>query len=205
MGAAAMPIMVGMQVAGAALNAVGTYQGMQAQAANAAYQAQVARNNSDIAKQNYDLESDSGQIQAENFGMRTRSVIGAAKAQQGASGVDVNSGSAVDVRAGAAEIGELDALSIRSNAARRAYGYEVAATSDTAQAGLLQDQSENLKSAAPMAAFSSLLSAAGGAGASYTKYYNVGGLSGGGTGAPGGDSALNADSTATLSLMPTDI
>lgn len=56
-----------------------------------------------------------------------RGLIGSQRAGFAAQGVDVGSGSAVDVQADAAYLGELDALTIRNNAAREAWGYEVEA------------------------------------------------------------------------------
>lgn len=165
--------MMGMAVAGAGITAAGKYSQGQATANNAAYQAQVAANNAKIAKQNEELEVESGEISAANSEMKTRARVGATLAGQGASGVDVNSGSFVGVRAGEAELGELDALTIRSNAARRAYGYAVQATQDTAQSGLLETESAQAKKAAPWTAAASLLSSASSIGPKYAMFNQV--------------------------------
>lgn len=157
MGAALPIIGLGAGIGGGILNAVGSYDSMKAQAANAAYQAQVAANNAAIAKQNEELEVQSGEVQAANQEMKTRSTVGTTLASQGASGVDVNSGSSVAVRSAEAELGMLDALTIRSNEARKAYGYAVAATSDTAESGLLTQESEQASAAAPISALGSFL------------------------------------------------
>jgi len=55
-------------------------------------------------------------------------LIGTQTAATAANNIDVNYGSAVDVRADAAFLGEMDALTIRTNAAREAWGFNVAAT-----------------------------------------------------------------------------
>jgi flagellin-like hook-associated protein FlgL len=68
--------------------------------------------------------------------MKTRAEIGSAKAFQGASGLNVNTGSAVDVRQSMTEIGYYDQQTIRANAAKTAWGYEVEATQDEAQGAL---------------------------------------------------------------------
>lgn len=52
-------------------------------------------------------------------------MIGSQRAGIAASGVDVNYGSAVDVQADTKHLGELDALTMRTNAAREAWGYQV--------------------------------------------------------------------------------
>jgi hypothetical protein len=62
---------------------------------------------------------------------RTGQLIGAQRAAAGAQGVEVNSGSSVDAQADAARTGELDALTIRNNAARSAWGYQVQSFADT--------------------------------------------------------------------------
>lgn len=63
-----------------------------------------------------------------------KGVIGSQRAAQGASGVDVNDGSSLDVQADTAYTGELDAITIRANAAREAWGYQVAASNERASA-----------------------------------------------------------------------
>lgn len=63
----------------------------------------------------------------QRFRSSVRVLIGSQVASQAASNIDVGFGSAVDVQADAAELGELDALTIRTNAAREAWGYKVQA------------------------------------------------------------------------------
>jgi hypothetical protein len=57
----------------------------------------------------------------------TERVIGAQRVGFAAQHVDVNTGSALDVQADAAYLGELDVVTIRNNAAKEAYGYKVEA------------------------------------------------------------------------------
>jgi hypothetical protein len=57
----------------------------------------------------------------------TEGVIGSQRTSLAAQNVDVNKGSSLDVQADAAYLGELDALTIRNNAAKEAYGYTVQA------------------------------------------------------------------------------
>lgn len=109
-------------------------QQYNAQAAEQNYQAQITINNQTTATQNADVTMAAGEQQADNEGLKSRANAGAIKAGQAASGVDVNSGSAVDVQTSAREVGQLDALTVRSNAAREAYGYQVAASNYGAQA-----------------------------------------------------------------------
>lgn len=184
--------MMGVAVAGGAMAAKSKMDSAAAQSSNAAYQAQVAENNAKIANTNAELETQSGEIQAANNEMKTRSKVGTTMAQQGASGVDVNSGSSVGVRAGESELGMLDSLTIRSNAARRAYGYQVAATGDTAQSGLLTTESQQIKEAAPWQAGASLLSSASSVGGKFASFQNAN--PGGGGGILTGPAAIGLDS-----------
>lgn len=68
-----------------------------------------------------------GTIDENQFRQQVRGLIGRQRADIAASGVDVGFGSAVDVQADAAHLGELDALQIRQNARREAWGYKVQA------------------------------------------------------------------------------
>ncbi len=68
-----------------------------------------------------------GADEEQRYRANVRGLIGSQRAGFAAQGVDVGQGSAVDVQADAAYLGELDALTIRNNAAREAWGYEVEA------------------------------------------------------------------------------
>jgi hypothetical protein len=155
---------------GSGVSAYGAEQQGQAQAKNAMYQAQVARNNAVIAKQNEQWEVASGEVKAGIEGMKTRAVVGGEKAAQGASGIDVNTGSSVKVRAATAELGALDAMTIRSNSARSAYGYEVKAVSDEAEAGLLTTEAQQFKEAGDVSALGTFLSGASSVGGKFASF-----------------------------------
>jgi hypothetical protein len=170
MGALMAPLALVGGLAGAGITAAGQYGSMQAQSANAAYQAQVAAMNSKIALSNASMETQSGEIAASNQGMKTRAAVGTTLAQQSASGVDVNSGSAPKVRAAESELGLMDALTIRSTAAKKAYADTVAATSDTAESTLLRSEAAQASAAAPIGALGSFLSSASTVGNTYAKW-----------------------------------
>ena len=59
--------------------------------------------------------------------INVKRLIGAQRAAYGAQGVEVDSGSALDVQKDTAAMGELDAIIIRNNAAREAWGYRAQA------------------------------------------------------------------------------
>lgn len=158
---------------GGAISAAGAVQSGYAKSEAAAYQSQVAANNAKIAQQDATLDIQAGETAAVNRGLKTRAMVGQEKAAQGASGIDVNSGSAADVRAGTEELGMLDALTIRSDAAKRAYAKEVEATSDTAQSQLAKAESDQDVTAGWISGAGTLLSSASSVGSSWSKYQTL--------------------------------
>lgn len=95
------------------------------------------------------------------FRQGVRALIGSQRAAIGASGVDVNYGSSVDVQADAAFLGELDALTIRTNAAREAWGYKVQAADLRRRAQIARQEGVNLEAAGREAQAASRFQAAG--------------------------------------------
>lgn len=166
---------------GSGVAAVSSIQSGNQGAASARYNAQVAANNAETAKQNANFAGQEGDANAGIEQIKTRANVGSIKASQAANGIDVNTGSAVDVRSSAAEIGELNALNIRSNAARQAYGYQTQANSDVAQSQLDRQEAKYDAKAGYVKAGATLL---GGAAKSVTSgmwdnYLNGSSLNGG--------------------------
>ena len=58
----------------------------------------------------------------------TKGLIGSQRAALAAQGIEVDSGSALDVQTDSQTLGELDALTIRNNAAREAFGFTTQAS-----------------------------------------------------------------------------
>lgn len=128
-----------LPVAGLVLSAAGTLAGAvgqigqqnaQAQAASVAaaqaiYQSQVARQNQALMEQRAADALKRGQIAEENSRRLTRQRIGEQTARFAAQGVDLE-GSPAEILGDAAAAGEVDALTIRANAAREARDYKVA-------------------------------------------------------------------------------
>ena len=161
-------------LAGAGTSAFGTiYSGMATSDA-ASYQAQVASNNAQIAEQNAAYASKAGQAQAAAVSLKNAGKLGKIKTAQAANNIDVNSGSAVNVRASEREAGVLDTSTVLSNAELEAYGYRAKATGYTAESGLLTTQAEEAPIGAGIGATGSLLSGASSVGFKF-----------GGGGAPG--------------------
>jgi hypothetical protein len=158
-----------ISLAGAAIGAGGALFKGFASSSMYGYQAQIAQMNAQIARQNSAYESALGETQAQQSGMKTRAIIAETKAGQGASGLDLTSGTSVEVRASEAELGAEDQSMIRSNAARRAYGYEVQASQDVAQANLDKAASSNSIISGLFDAGSSILGGGGGIASRWLK------------------------------------
>lgn len=84
-----------------------------------------------------------GEIEEGIHRTKVKGIIGSQRAAFAAAGVDVNSGSAVDVQADSAKFGELDALTIRTNAAREAWGYKVGAEDMRARGKIARNQGDS--------------------------------------------------------------
>ncbi len=163
--------------AGLAISAASAVGGGIAQGNAAGYQAQVAKNNAQIAQQNAQVAIAAGETQAQTQSLKGAAQVGQIKATQAAGGIDVNTGSAVKVRASQAQVNQLDTLTTMRNAAMQAYGYQQQATSDTAQSSLLASEAEQAPIGGAAGAAGNLLSGASGVGFKF----------GGGGGGGGGD------------------
>lgn len=165
-----------LQVVGSVVSAFGALQAGQAQAGAAKFNSAVSKRNAAISRQNAQIVMQSGEAQAGIQEQKTRAVAGATKTNQAASGVDVNSGSAVDVQSSQAALGELDALTVRSNATREAYGYKVKATNEDAQSNLDDYEAKNDIQGSQIGAVGTFIGGAGDAASSYAQFKLAGSL-----------------------------
>jgi len=149
-----------LTAASVGMQALGSIQQGKAAAASAKYNAQVQQNNAEIARRNAQMAIEKGNAAASAEQQKTRANVGAIKAAQAASGVDVGSESAVDVRSSAAELGMLNTISIRSNAAREAYGYQTRELDALSQSQLDTAQGKSAKQAGYMDAGGTILGGA---------------------------------------------
>lgn len=104
-------------------------QNAQAQAASAAqaqavYQSQVARQNEELMRRQAADATQRGQVAEENRRRLTAQQLGQQTAALAGQGTDLE-GSPTDILGDTRAAGELDAQTIRANAAREAYGYQV--------------------------------------------------------------------------------
>ena len=159
------------------MQAFGAVKGFQADKAagkaaqnSANYNAAVSRNNAIIAQRNAQLAAQEGNAEVAAKQAETKAKIGAIAAQQGGSGVNMNTGSAVDVRSSASQTGQLSALNIRSSAVRKVYGYKQQESDYLSQAGLQEAEGKNARTAGDMNATTTLLGGLSQAGISWADY-----------------------------------
>lgn len=127
---------LGLGILGTGFQAYGAYRSAQAQKAQSEYQAGVARNNQIIAERNAQDAIKRGQAEEARHRLQVAQLKGTQRSVLAASGVELDDGSALDILGDTAELGELDALTIRSNAEREAYQARVQGMNYAAEAGL---------------------------------------------------------------------
>lgn len=151
---------IGLTLLGGLTSAYASFMGGEYQKQMYDYQAGVARLNQQIAAQNATYARTIGEQQAQAQGLAAGQRLGQIKTAQSASGLDVNSGSAVDVRTSQKELSAIDTATIRATAAKTAYNYEVAGVQFGAQAGLDTLAGQNARSAGMVSATSSIVGVA---------------------------------------------
>lgn len=124
------------------------------------YQAGISRMQAKFNKWNAKEAYDDGSFQGIQLGLKQRQQMGEIVAAQGASGIDVNSGSSVAVRESQEAINRMDQATLARNTAKKAYAYEVAASGDEAQASLYDTAAVNSRKEGKIAQIQSLISGA---------------------------------------------
>ncbi len=104
-----------------------TYAQTEALKAQSEIQKAQTEMNKEIAEYNAEEAIARGKDDENQFRKQIKKVIGSQRAAIGASGVEISSGSALEVQEDAAAIGEADALTIRQNARMEAMGYKMSA------------------------------------------------------------------------------
>ena len=165
---------MGASALGGILGAFGAESSAASSSAMYNYKAGLALMNQRINKQNAQWSLESGGINAMEAGLKASQEIGATKAAQGASGIDVNTGSAADTRKGQVAASEFDQNVIRFDAAKTAYGYEAKAAGDEAEANLDFMAASGAKTAGDIGAATSILGGATSVASKWTQGKTVG-------------------------------
>lgn len=155
---------------GFGLQAYGQKQAAKAQAGQFNYQAAVDRNNKIIADRQADDAIKRGDAEEEEHRRKVAQIKSDQRVGFAARGIDLGSDNVLDTLSDTAMLGELDALTIRSNAAREAYGYRVQGMNYEASAGNNSLAAKNAKSAGKTAMVSTLLSGASTVAGNYSDY-----------------------------------
>lgn len=125
-----------LSIAQTAFQVTSSIQQANAQKAQYAYDAQIAKNNARIAQQNADQKRQEGIEEERLTRIKALQNVGSQKAAIAANNIDVSSGNAVDALDDTYVMGDLDALTKRYNYETAALGYEQQANNYVNQANL---------------------------------------------------------------------
>lgn len=125
-----MPAMMAVS----SISSLGTaYAQSAAYKAKGVYDQSIADTNAKIAGLEATQTIEAGDVAASRATLKTQGTVGTRRAIAGASGTDVNTGSNLLTRIGDDFAGRIDALTIKNNAARQAWGFKTQALQDTYQ------------------------------------------------------------------------
>lgn len=133
----------GFQAGGALFSTIGAYNQSKATKASFEYQAAVERNNAVLAQQQSADAIRRGQQAEGNVRLRAAQVTSAQRARLAANGVALDEGSALSLLQDTEYMAEQDALTVRDNARREAWGYGVQGQNATNNASLLGTRASN--------------------------------------------------------------
>lgn len=156
-----------LMIAGTVVSGMGQIQQGNAAAASAKYNATVAEMNATLADRRAKDAIERGQVEEQQKRAQVAQLQGRQKAAMAANGVDLSFGSPLDTLVDTAVLGELDALTIRQNAAREAYDYQVQGVNSRADAGLSRMNAKSAKTGGYLAAGGTVL---GGGAKAYGQY-----------------------------------
>lgn len=116
----------------------GAYGQSEAMKAQGAFAKQTADANARLAQIKAQDAKSRGEAAAIQHLGKVDQMVSSQRAAQAANGVDINSGSAASVRSSSRMLGELDAQTIRNNAWREAWGYQVESNNQRSQGEFAQ-------------------------------------------------------------------
>jgi hypothetical protein len=146
-------LMVGSTIMGG----VSAIQQGNAQAAASNYNAQVSEMNATLADRRARDAILRGQEEEQRKRMEIGQLQGRQRAAMAANGVDLSFGSPLDTLVDTAIMGELDALTIRRNAAREAYDFDVQGVNLRSDAALSRANAKSAKTGGYLAAAGTVL------------------------------------------------
>ena len=127
-------VTLALAAASVAIGGVGAVYSAQASSAASTYNSQIASMNAELSTRRAKDAEARGAAAEQQKRLETAQLRGRQLAASAANGVDVAFGSPLDAMIDSAALGELDALTIRRNAAREAYDSQVQAVNGKAEA-----------------------------------------------------------------------
>ncbi len=168
LGALATPLLIASTAIGIGSTIIQTSSAIN----QANYQQQVALRQQQIDEDNAVRAEQTAQVAQQDQDRQTSAAIGAALAQQGASGLSVNGGSQLLTRKSLAQLGRRDALNVRQAGDISAYNYKTEGQDAGAEAQFAATQAQSDLLSGFLGVGSSIIGGAG-------KYLNNQGLLGG--------------------------
>ncbi|HZX69768.1 MAG TPA: hypothetical protein VFE77_03035 [Rhodanobacter sp.] len=173
-GPALPAIAIAATVASTAMSAYGAYSQGQAQSAQAKYQQQVAQNNA-VMKQRAEVSTASQATVTETYqALQDAALKGRETAAEGASGTDVNQGSALNTTSNTAADAVLNQKTVAYNASMQEYDEAAQADYQQGQAGQFGAASQNALTAGTIGAAGSVLSGPGSVADKWYKFNQAG-------------------------------
>lgn len=162
-------LMTMLTIGSTVMGAVGAIQQGQAASASARYQAKVSDMNARLADKAAKDALERGALEEQKQRQKTAQLLGAQQAGMAANGVDITFGSPLDLLVDTATLGELDALTIRSNAYREERDIRQQGANYRGQAGALRAEASSASTGGFLSAVGTVL---GGGSKAYGQYKN---------------------------------
>ena len=155
---------------GTGLGVVSSIQTAKTQSAQAKYQADVARQNQELAEQQASAERRQGYENMVTQRQETAKLIGRQRAAAGASGATVDVGSNLDLQADTAFQGEIDAVNAYNKGIDTAYNSQIQAWNYGQQADAYDATAESTKNAGYLNAASTAIGGIADIGTTWAKF-----------------------------------
>lgn len=158
-------ILAGISLATTVVGGVMSAQAQRQQAAQEAsqsyYAAGIARNNQIAANHAANDAIERGKVDRARAAIAAKQTVGAQRAALAAGGVEVNSGSALDLQVETTRLGEYDQLVAMNNAQREALGFRTQGANFGGEVGLHTSAAQNSLTSGQTKATASLIGTAG--------------------------------------------
>jgi hypothetical protein len=152
--------LVGLTIGSTLSSFASQRKGATAATRQADFEATLLEQNADLADQQAEDALVRGKSAEYKQQAQVRGLIGSQRAAIAASGVDIGTGSALDVQLDAAGLGEIDRTQIKNNAMLEAWGYKAQAADYRNRAKLTRYAGKNTAAGLKSSSYSTLLTGA---------------------------------------------